>query len=435
MMKPTRILTKLRRDERVKSFRVIMRSFLIVFVVTSVLTAFIWVVLNDVLHLPSDDLGAVSAIIESVSAIVGALLVVVQLREDAKGEEHSRMIEQQQFLFDYNKAFIENPDMASVEAALESYDRGEIEDSELITNENRQRFVNYLVYLEGLAPLVLENILNLDIIDDLMAYRFYLAVNNPVVQREELYVWPDYYLGCYKLYKKWTGYRKTHGYEILHEGRSPFDAWPLFDIWHGKALGLPGEVEVRHPKPLEYGRVGELLMQVDPYIYPALLGGSQLKLVMPRLMHSPGSPFAPEHIWVVSKDERVIALMVAYKERVKEPFDWTSLNDPDLELPSSYQDVCSRYLKPMLEEIGDDEAYVACLATDSAFRRGGYAKMLLESFFYLTGKRAVVLDVISDNQPAIELYKKLKFEPAGEVLGYAYGQEVPRVTRMIRLPR
>lgn len=37
-----------------------------------------------------------------------------------------------------------------------------------------------------------------------MAYRYFIAVNNPIVQKYELIPYKDYYQGCFKLYEKWS---------------------------------------------------------------------------------------------------------------------------------------------------------------------------------------------------------------------------------------
>ena len=68
-------------------------------------------------------------------------------------------------------------------------------------------------------------------IDNLMAYRFYVAINNPVVQRDQLFGWPGYYLGCIRLYRYWTDYRKKRGLEILREETSALDSWPEYEKW------------------------------------------------------------------------------------------------------------------------------------------------------------------------------------------------------------
>lgn len=55
-----------------------------------------------------------------------------------------------------------------------------------IDKPDRQSLVNYLVHLEGVATLVNTGVLRLKTINDLMAYRYFIAVNNPVVQELEL---------------------------------------------------------------------------------------------------------------------------------------------------------------------------------------------------------------------------------------------------------
>ena len=74
-------------DTRLARLYGLVRALLVTIVtmtiVTSILTLFVWVVLHDISGLSSDDLGSITAIIESVSAMVGALFVVFDLATDA----------------------------------------------------------------------------------------------------------------------------------------------------------------------------------------------------------------------------------------------------------------------------------------------------------------------------------------------------------------
>ena len=45
--------------------------------------------------------------------------------------------------------------------------------------------------------------LRISAVNDLMAYRFFIAVNNPVAQELELKPFKDYYKGIFKLYPVW----------------------------------------------------------------------------------------------------------------------------------------------------------------------------------------------------------------------------------------
>ncbi len=174
--------------------------------------------------------GAVAALSQLTSGVVSAIaagFVLYELRNGEQERIHQNDIEEASFLLQYNQAFIQDSNMTEVESLLEDqafYGRTD----PIITSENRQKFVNYLVYLEGLAPLILRGILTFEHIDDLMAYRFYLAVNNPEIQEKELKRFAGDYRGCYKLYKLWTQYRNEKGYEI-HLSDTALDKWEDFE--------------------------------------------------------------------------------------------------------------------------------------------------------------------------------------------------------------
>lgn len=174
------------------------------------------------------DSGVIADLSSAVISSVAAGLVLYQLKNSEQERIRQGDIEEATFILQYNQAFIQDPNMAEVEKLLEDQTHYEKKNEEIITSENRQKFVNYLVYLEGLAPLILHGVLELEHIDDLMAYRFYLAVNNKELQEKELKKFAEYYRGCFKLYKTWTEYRKSHDLEILLE-ENGLDRWEKFN--------------------------------------------------------------------------------------------------------------------------------------------------------------------------------------------------------------
>ncbi len=162
-----------------------------------------------------------------VIAAIAAGLVLFELKAGEQERIHQNDIEEASFILEYNQSFIQDNNMTEVESLLEAqafYGRTE----PIITDETRQKFVNYLVYLEGLAPLIIRGVLNLEHIDDLMAYRFFLAVNNPEVQEKELKRFAGDYRGCFKLYKIWAAYRIEKEYEI-HQKETALDKWEDFE--------------------------------------------------------------------------------------------------------------------------------------------------------------------------------------------------------------
>ena len=182
--------------------------------------------------LTEDKTSVIAGMLSGVLAAVAAGLVLFQLRENEKEQIRQNDIAEATFIMQHNQSFIQDKNMCNVQHLLEEqahYGRKE----EIINDENRQYFVNYLVHLEGLAPLIIEGLLNLEHIDDLLSYRFYLAVNNKELQEKELKPFADYYRGCFKIYKIWTEYRKNKGYSILLE-ETALDKWEKFKIFAGR---------------------------------------------------------------------------------------------------------------------------------------------------------------------------------------------------------
>ena len=153
-----------------------------------------------------------------------------------------------QFVIDLNNQFLNEGKMAAIEHDLEKYFNAAFRSSshsrssapssfstddekmngtvnakeagkEAIVEELRTKYameskkhqdlVNYLVHLEGVAALVNNGVLRISAINDLMAYRFFIAVNNPVVQELELKPFKEYYKGIYKLYPEWAKKMKS----------------------------------------------------------------------------------------------------------------------------------------------------------------------------------------------------------------------------------
>lgn len=177
--------------------------------------------------------------------VIGVVLVVVTLRKDKK-------IKQAEFIMNYNFHFISSEPLIEMERKFENcyqiyrqeafdYKNSPVDmqlkvHKKLLHKMKRivgfapvsnklpvpvtrkyQKLINYLVYLESFAPLVLTEQVALEDIDDTFGYRYFIAMNNPIVQTYELLPEADYYCGCLKLYQKWFDYRKQNGKTIPME--------------------------------------------------------------------------------------------------------------------------------------------------------------------------------------------------------------------------
>ena len=154
----------------------------------------------------------------SASDIVITILTIVAGVAFWLEYHHNSKVNEAQFVMELNNQFVTDEKMAMVEHKLEQYyslvknhaDEKTIskEKENLkiyfdIDKKERQDLVNYLVHLEGVATLVNTGVLKIKTISNLMAYRFFIAVNNPVVQDLELDEYREFYKGIEELYDKW----------------------------------------------------------------------------------------------------------------------------------------------------------------------------------------------------------------------------------------
>lgn len=154
---------------------------------------------------------------EWLTETVATLLAIVAAVAFWLEYHENKLLNEAQFIMELNEQFLSDSNLSDVEWELEKYfnryrkneltkeDEEEFEKKFALENRERQHLVNYLVHLEGIAALVNNGVIHLDAIDDLMSYRYFVAVDNPIVQRLELLEYPEYYRGCIGIYDAWVG--------------------------------------------------------------------------------------------------------------------------------------------------------------------------------------------------------------------------------------
>lgn len=152
------------------------------------------------------DLNDISTLFITIFTMIGGIAIWIQL----KGE---RDIKEAEFLMNYHSNFVSNDTFTTIQQKLEDYYKERC-GSEVIYEIDRQDLINYLVYLKGLAALLNKGVLHISTIDDLFSYRFFIAVNNPIVQELELIPDAQYYKGCYVLHRRWTRYKRSKNLSI-----------------------------------------------------------------------------------------------------------------------------------------------------------------------------------------------------------------------------
>ena len=206
MMEDTKELVKRKKYKREKrGIRVTTYVLLMVIIICAYLSCqyiFAWSWLTET--------------VATIIAIISAVAFWVEYHEN-------KLLNEAQFIMELNEQFIGDENMSGVEWELEiyfsKYRTGELteeysqnfEKKYSLDNRDRQHLVNYLVHLEGIAALVKNKVLHIETIDDLMSYRYFIAMNNPVVQKLELLEYSEFYKGCFEIYEAWVDVLERQG--------------------------------------------------------------------------------------------------------------------------------------------------------------------------------------------------------------------------------
>ncbi len=158
-----------------------------------------------------DKIGSRIITVVTVStAALGAISIFIQYKRD-------KDVNQATFTLEYAKYFHSLNKVEEVMAALDDYRLGKRDSLEKI---NYQGLVNYLVWCEELATLYQKNVIDIESVDNIFSYTFFLVTNNKYVQEKELCPQAEFYKGIFYLHKKWTDYKKATNQPIINEKES-----------------------------------------------------------------------------------------------------------------------------------------------------------------------------------------------------------------------
>jgi len=395
---------------------------LIVFVVLMIAAFNLF--LGKVIGLSNEQISTISGTGEVVVALGAAILIIYQLEQERDIEQGENDIEEAQFILQYNQSFIQDPNMTKVESVLEKYMNGS-DRSNFLDDSNRQNFVNYLVYLECMATLILRNTISIEHCDDLMAYRFFLALNNPILQKEEIFPYANYYLGCLKLYKQWKLYRKENGLEIPLDKESPLDRWVEYEKC------IRQEIDIKLAQKSELFDVAEVLFDTDPYIYPAAFGNKTIaRKLFPLMVNSTGV-FQDNGLFVAKINGKIVGAVSSFADAKNDAEIYIRSSKSVKNTPVTFADVCKNYFGKLSGYIDEDAVYISCISIKEKFRGMRIGEQLLKYVLSISAGKKVYLHVLVDNTRAIALYKKYGFTIVSEEDGYSLTDQKPHCYLMM----
>lgn len=162
--------------------------------------------------------------LESISSGITAITTIIAAIAFWLEFSNSSDLSESSYIVKLNSLFITNKKMTKVEHCLEVYYYEQEKEHKAnpalpdyfhdIKSMDHQHVINYLVYLESLAAVVKKSTLRFEAIDNLFAYRFFIAVNNKDLQESEIIPYSSFYQGLVFLSKEWTKYREARGLDI-----------------------------------------------------------------------------------------------------------------------------------------------------------------------------------------------------------------------------
>ena len=166
---------------------------------------------------------------ETLGLLISLIIAVRQL-------DDSKEISRASFIVDLNRSFVENQGNTELYTALQNCldskcDKMDGCDKAERCNLEFPKIVvsNYLTFFETIYLLEKNGAIDLEMIDDLFAYRFFLAVHSRFVQQEKLAPQPENFKNIFCLEHEWMLYREKVAHKIDKEG-SVFKTRPLRDL-------------------------------------------------------------------------------------------------------------------------------------------------------------------------------------------------------------
>lgn len=165
-----------------------------------------------------------------IAAVIAAFSLIYEINK-------SKKLNEAEFLIHLNSLFITNQDYKLVYNLLSAYDFES--EPDYINEISNCDISNYLTLFETFYILLKRKVIDIKLLDDLFAYRFFLAVHNPYIQREKLAISPKNFKNIFRLERIWLNYRKQHipnenyfseVYHLIY--RSPFNEY--LKVFNGK---------------------------------------------------------------------------------------------------------------------------------------------------------------------------------------------------------
>ncbi|MBQ9538552.1 MAG: GNAT family N-acetyltransferase [Treponema sp.] len=404
-------------------------------------------------------------------AIISALAFWLQFKKTERLNESN-------YVMNLNNQFINNKNMTKIEHELELYynqfmnvknNLGRDMKADDIngirlginlsrTSEDCQTLIDYLVYLESMAVMVENGVIRIQDVDDLFSYRFFLAVNNPVVQEHELLPFSEFYRGTYRLCKRW---RKNHLKKHIPIPMEEFClTYERLAQWEEMNETAPeSRTRKEGVQPAEYKKphldcgfarsidnkkeIALCLYETDPYIYPEAFGDERDSAVdaISRIIGMDESLFDYDNLYLGRYNGQVCSVVCLYtgkgswdKDRIRKRIGKDVLSTEAQE--EGFEHASEKYFGTYKSEIfPKNTVELVAVCVEEGFRNKGIAKTMLQSLLneQVCQGKTVKLTVLEENTGAITLYESLGFQKSDKAqAGFGPAGREPMTIEMVR---
>lgn len=133
--------------------------------------------------------------------LIGTMFIAIELK-------NSQNVTCSDMLIDLNNYFHDSDRLMKVYEALEENDIRPDATEEIWRDVKGVEIAQYCTFFENLYLLYRHHIAEIEDLDDLFGYRFFLFMNNPYIQEKYILPTSSSYVQIFELYTAWIGYRE-----------------------------------------------------------------------------------------------------------------------------------------------------------------------------------------------------------------------------------
>lgn len=185
---------------------------------------------NVIPNSEDNDISVIISFFEALGLIISLIIAIYQLVD-------SKEIARATFITEINKSFVENSDYMNLYDALQNCYDNKCEYKSTCSNKAPCRISfpksvasNYLTFFESIYLLKKKGVISFELLDNLFAYRFFLAVHSKFVQEAKLKPQPQNFINIFHLEHEWLLYRRSIGKDTNKNENTVYNRNLLEDI-------------------------------------------------------------------------------------------------------------------------------------------------------------------------------------------------------------